>query len=359
MSQKITRKAPNARKVAAAQGTARKVRSAKAKTGSALDRTLAALPFSEETLHRIVLCIILGGALVLAWMMATLAGVPAIAGRQIAIFAGDAGFEVRRVDVRGVKHLNELKVYEMVLGEKDEAMPRVDLQQLRGQLLQLSWVEDARVSRDRAMPLVDIGALRSELMEIPWIEDARVSRQLPDTLVVDIVERTPHAVLRKADRLVLIDAAGNELEGVSAARAKGQLVLGGDGAGKKVAGLNALLDAAPALKPQVSEAEWVGNRRWNLTFQTGQVLALPQGDKLAEVALLNFARLDGTNRLLGGRVAVFDFRRSDRIYLRIPGRAQQEANDVVEARTAAANAAAKQAAAATTATKQAKSEEQN
>ena len=330
MSQKITRKAPNARKVAAAQGTARKVRSAKAKTGSALDRTLAALPFSEETLHRIVLCIILGGALVLAWMMATLAGVPAIAGRQIAIFAGDAGFEVRRVDVRGVKHLNELKVYEIVLAE-----------------------------RDRAMPLVDIGALRSELMEIPWIEDARVSRQLPDTLVVDIVERTPHAVLRKADRLVLIDAAGNELEGVSAARAKGQLVLGGDGAGKKVAGLNALLDAAPALKPQVSEAEWVGNRRWNLTFQTGQVLALPQGDKLAEVALLNFARLDGTNRLLGGRVAVFDFRRSDRIYLRIPGRAQQEANDVVEARTAAANAAAKQAAAATTATKQAKSEEQN
>ena len=330
MSQKITRKAPNARKVAAAQGTARKVRSAKAKTGSALDRTLAALPFSEETLHRIVLCIILGGALVLAWMMATLAGVPAIAGRQIAIFAGDAGFEVRRVDVRGVKHLNELKVYEIVLAE-----------------------------RDRAMPLVDIGALRSELMEIPWIEDARVSRQLPDTLVVDIVERTPHAVLRKADRLVLIDAAGNELEGVSAARAKGQLVLGGDGAGKKVAGLNALLDAAPALKPQVSEAEWVGNRRWNLTFQTGQVLAWPQGDKLAEVALLNFARLDGTNRLLGGRVAVFDFRRSDRIYLRIPGRAQQEANDVVEARTAAANAAAKQAAAATTATKQAKSEEQN
>ena len=109
MSQKITRKAPNARKVAAAQGTARKVRSAKAKTGSALDRTLAALPFSEETLHRIVLCIILGGALVLAWMMATLAGVPAIAGRQIAIFAGDAGFEVRRVDVRGVKYAKALE----------------------------------------------------------------------------------------------------------------------------------------------------------------------------------------------------------------------------------------------------------
>jgi len=330
MSQKITRKAPSARKTAAAQGTARKVRSAKAKTGSALDRTLAALPFSEETLHRIMLCSILGGTLVLAGTMASLAGVPAIAARQMAIFAGDAGFEVRRVDVRGVKHLNELKVYEIVLAE-----------------------------RDRAMPLVDIGALRGELMEIPWIEDARVSRQLPDTLVVDIVEREPNAVLRKADRLVLIDAAGNELERVSAARAKGQLVLGGAGAGKQVAGLNALLEAAPALKPQVREAEWVGNRRWNLTFRTGQVLALPEGGKPAAVALLNFARLDGTNRLLGGRVAVFDFRRGDRIYLRIPGRAQQEAKDSAEALTAAANAAVARAAAARTASMPTENEEQN
>jgi cell division protein FtsQ len=47
--------------------------------------------------------------------------------------------------------------------------------------------------------------------------------------------------------------------------------------GKQVAALSELLDAAPALRPQVREAEWVGNRRWNLTFKTGQVLALPEG----------------------------------------------------------------------------------
>jgi hypothetical protein len=41
--------------------------------------------------------------------------------------------------------------------------------------------------------------------------------------------------------------------------------------------LAALTEAAPALKPQIREAEWVGNRRWNLTFRTGQVLALPEG----------------------------------------------------------------------------------
>lgn len=297
MSQTIRRKAPNMRKVAAAHGKERKVKAAKARTGSALDALMSWLPFSEDTLHRVFLAVILGGAVVLAWIVASLAGVPAMAQAQIASLAGSAGFEVRRVDVRGVKHLNELKVYERILAEKDQAMP-----------------------------LVDIHALRDELMQLSWVEDARVSRQLPDTLVVDIVERTPHAVLRKADKLVLIDATGHELETVNAARAKGKLILSGLGAGQQMEGLTALLEAAPALKPQVREAEWVGNRRWNLTFRTGQVLALPEGDKPSSTALMSFARLDGANRLLGGRVAAFDMRASDRIYLRVPGRAADEAS---------------------------------
>ena len=77
------------------------------------------------------------------------------------------------------------------------------------------------------------------------------------------------------------------------------------------------------MRPQVSAAEWVGNRRWNLTFATEQVLALPQGEDEAATALINFARLDGQNRLLGGKVATFDMRVPERVYMRIPGRSQQ------------------------------------
>jgi cell division protein FtsQ len=296
MSQTIKRKGSSARKTAAAQGTARKVRAAKARTGSAFDGVMSWLPFSEAQLHRGFLAVILGGAVALAWFVAAMAGLPAMAGQQLATVASDAGFEVRRVDVRGVENLNELKIYERVLAE-----------------------------RDQAMPLVDIDALRQELLGISWIKDARVSRQLPDTLVIDVVEREPHAVLRKADRLVLIDAEGHELEPISAQRAKGRLIVAGPGAGKQMDALGKLLGAAPAMTPQVREAEWVGNRRWNLTFKTGQVLALPEGDRQSADALIAFARLDGTNRLLGGRVAAFDMRAPDRIYMRIPDRAKQEA----------------------------------
>ena len=318
MSQTVRRKAPTARRVAQAQGTARKVRTAKARTGSAMDSVMAWLPISEEQLHRVFLVLFLGVAAAIAWAVAAKAGLPEMAGQQLARIAGDAGFEVRRVDVRGVKNLNELKVYERVLTQ-----------------------------RDRAMPLVDLEALRQDLLGLSWVEDARVSRQLPDTLVIDIVERAPHAVLRKPGRLVLIDATGRELEPITAARAKGRLIVSGPGAAQQVVALSTLLEAAPALKPQVSEAEWVGNRRWNLTFKTGQVLALPEGPKPSAGALVAFARLDGTNRLLGGRVAAFDMRAADRIYLRIPGRTEQpEIKSLAIAPSAAKPASAKTSASA-------------
>lgn len=295
MAETINRKGKGVRRAAAARSRADTARKAKARTTGAVGGVMALLPFTEEQLHKAFLAIILGGAVALAWFVASLAGVPALAQAQVAALASDAGFEVRRVQVTGVERMNELKVYERVLAE-----------------------------RDRPMPLVDLDTIRHDLLALSWVEDARVSRQLPDTLVVDVVERTPRAVLVKPNRLVLIDGTGHELEPISPANAKGMLKVSGPGAPRQIAALDTLLDAAPALKPQVAGAEWVGNRRWNLTFKTGQVLALPHGDTEPASALVQFARLDGVNRLLGGKVAAFDMRAPDRIYMRIPDRAKAQ-----------------------------------
>ena len=319
---KLRRTATSARKVAARAEKQRSLRKAQARTGSVLDHAMALLPISDAGLHRIFLAIILGGAVALAWLVASLAGVPAMAAAQVASVARQAGFEVRRVEVRGTKHLNELKIYERVLAE-----------------------------RNRAMPEVDVKALRADLMELSWVQDARVSRQLPDTLVVDIVERKARAVLRvpggvgadgkPASHFVLIDAGGKVLDPVSAAQAHRRLILSGEGVEGQVAAVGALLDVSPALKAQVAEADWIGNRRWNLIFKTGQVLELPEGDA-APGALVGFARLDGTNRLLGGKATAFDMRAADRIYIRVPGRADGQLGSLALGHaTASASAASK------------------
>lgn len=279
------------RRAARSQGRAAGARRAKAKTGSLVDGAMGVLPFTEEQWSRIWLAVIIGGAVALAWVIANLAGVPAMAQQQVALLASDAGFEVRHVRVTGTNRMDEREVYARALAQ-----------------------------RDRPMPQVDVEALRADLMRLPWVKDARVSIQLPETLAIDIVERKPHAVLAKPDRLVLIDRTGHELAPIGGEKAKGMMRISGPGSAKQVAALDRLLAAAPALQPQVVAAEWIGNRRWNVTFKTDQVLALPEGENEAASALVKFARMDGQNRLIGGKVASFDMRDPPRIYMRIPGR---------------------------------------
>ena len=290
MAQQIRRSgATGVRRAAKAQSRAVTARKAKGSASGFIDWLMGLLPFTEEQWSRIWLAVIIGGTVGVGFVIASLAGVPAMAEAQVARIAADAGFEVRHVRVTGTSRMDERLVYARVLSQQS-----------------------------RAMPEVDVAALRAELMTLPWVKDARVSIQLPHTLAIDIVERTPHAVLEKPDRLVLIDAGGVELETVAPDKAKGLLRLAGPGAGQQAGQLERLLAAAPALQPQVEAAEWVGNRRWNLTFRTGQLLALPEGEVEAVSALVKFARLDGQNRLIGGKVLAFDMRSPPRLYMRLP-----------------------------------------
>ncbi|MEE4339007.1 cell division protein FtsQ/DivIB [Erythrobacter sp.] len=282
------------RRTAKSQSRAGRARRAKAKTSGFVDSAMGVLPFTEEQWTRIWLAIIIGAGVALAFVIANFAGVPAMASAEVSRMASEAGFEVRRVRVTGTDRMDEREVYARALAQ-----------------------------RDRSMPDVDIEALRAELLDLPWVADARVSKQLPDMLAIDIVEREPHAVLVKPDRLVLIDIGGHELTPVAPEDAAGRLRISGPGAARQVGALDRLLAAAPALGPQVEAAEWVGNRRWNVTFNGGQVLALPEGENEAASAFVKFARMDGQNRLIGGKVASFDMRNPPRVYMRVPGRSER------------------------------------
>jgi cell division protein FtsQ len=274
-----TRKAPAKRKASTPR---RKVRHI-----SWLDRFLRTLPISEEDIQRAFTWAFIAGLAVLALAAAQYLGWTAAAYQQYAQLAARAGFQVQRVEVTGMERVDQLKVYELVLAEKD-----------------------------RAMPLVDIDKVRADLLEYGWIKDARVSRRLPDTLAVEIIERKPAAVWQRNGKYSLIDAEGTVLQNVRAGEAGELPVLNGSEANDHAVALNELLDKASALKAQVVGASWVGNRRWDLRFKSGETLALPEGEKAAAEALLNFARMDGIHRLLGRDLIHFDLRDPDRAYFR-------------------------------------------
>ena len=297
MVRKVKRKAQGVRRAANSRSRASKARAAQRQSKGVVNTALSALPISQRQLQGGFLVAILAGAVALAWWVASAAGVPALVHQQVAESAGSAGFRMRSIDLTGVERMNRLKIYEEVMEH-----------------------------RGTPMPLLDLAAIRADLKQMPWVAEARVSRQLPDKLVIDIEERTPHAVLVKPDRLVLIDRDGIELDPIAEEDAAGMLRISGAGAADSIDSLDRVLAAAPALQPQIASAHRIGERRWNIVFKTGQILALPQGEEEAAEAFIDFARMDGLYRLLGGKATVIDLRVPDRYVLREPGRADRFAS---------------------------------
>ncbi len=263
--------------------TARK----RARRISWFDRLMRSFPFSPEEVQKGFTWLVLLAVTVALFFVASWFGVPQMAFAKYADLAARAGFEVKRVEITGMERVDQLKVYDIVLVEKD-----------------------------RAMPLVDVDKIRTDLMQYGWVKDVTVSRRLPDTLSVNIIERKPAAIWQEGGRSTLIDSDGVVLQNVSASSSPDLPRLTGAGANKQTIALSALIANAPSLKSQIVGASWVGNRRWDLKFKTGETLALPEGEELAAQALVKFARMDGITRLLGRDIIHFDMRDPSRAYLR-------------------------------------------
>ena len=62
--------------------------------------------------------------------------------------------------------------------------------------------------RNRSVLLMPLDARRNQLEQLPWVESASVQRILPNSIRVELTERTPIAFLRNGSDLALIDAHG-------------------------------------------------------------------------------------------------------------------------------------------------------
>lgn len=247
------------------------------------------LPVSEARINRwAAIAFGLFLALIAAVVLVAL-DVPHRAMVSIGDSIGRAGFTVKRVDVVGIRHMDSAPVYQIALDQ-----------------------------RSMAMPLVDVGDIRQQLLKFGWVKDARVSRRLPDTLVVDIVERKPAALWQGPQQLALIDSDGTVIDRVSVTQMPDLPLLIGPGANLHERELNDLLGGAPTLKPQLVSASWIGGRRWDLTLQTGETIALPEGQEAAKKALSKFADLDKSTGLLGRGLLRFDLRLPGKMIVRFP-----------------------------------------
>ena len=242
-------------------------------------------------------------ALVAAMVLVALIALdlPGKALRATGAATGEAGFKVVNYQIVGLRNMDRGKVDAVVTDELRRA------------------AAEASIGTDEpAQALVDLDRIREQLLQFGWVKDARVSRRLPDGLVVDVVERTPAAVWQQRGRLSLIDGGGVVLDAVAVDKMPDLPLLIGPGANRQAVPLRRMLDRVPTLKPQLASANWVGERRWDLTFATGETVSLPETDVAATRALQRFAKMDRSVGLLGRDMIRFDLRVPGKMIVRVP-----------------------------------------
>ena len=159
---------------------------------------------------------------------------------------------------------------------------------------------------------------KARIEALPWVARAVVERRLPDTIYVGITERLPIARWHSGGRTLLVDGDGVAIRTRRPGRWAALPLVAGRGAPVAVGRLLEFLATQPKLAKRVASSRRLGKRRWDIVFDNGVVLMLPQ-DKPA-AAWRRFARLEARHNLLARGIIVIDLRLPDRIILRAPGK---------------------------------------
>jgi cell division protein FtsQ len=159
-----------------------------------------------------------------------------------------------------------------------------------------------------------LDAARRNVERLSWVDQATIERRLPDTVVVQLVERRPFAIWQNQGKFVLIDRNGQVVTNEDVAQFRQlPLVVGPGAPGAATPLIDALMDH-PGVMARLVAAVRVGERRWNLRIQNGMDVMLPEGH--APAALARLMSLQTSHDLLDRPLKVIDMRLPDRLVLR-------------------------------------------
>jgi len=188
----------------------------------------------------------------------------------------------------------------------------------RGMTSEESIYEALGTSLGRPIFGFSVEAARKRIDELPFVDHATVERRMPDTVIINLTERTPVAVWQTHGHFTLINRVGEEVpdQGLTGKNAQAFLQLPlvvGDGANMAASSVIDALAKQPDVKSRVTALVRVGNRRWNVTLKDGTTVLLPEGEEAAAFARL--ARYQGTMQLLDRPVVSIDMRLPDRMVI--------------------------------------------
>lgn len=154
-------------------------------------------------------------------------------------------------------------------------------------------------------------AARRRVEALSWVGRATVTRVLPNTVEVQITERTPIAVWLNDQAATLVDAEGRQLARVTPSTLPALPRIAGAGAPDAAGDLAAALAMFPDIARRVTVSTRIGQRRWSLDIDNGSRIHLPADGEVA--ALARLIRIASTTGALMQTAATIDLRIDERI----------------------------------------------
>lgn len=164
---------------------------------------------------------------------------------------------------------------------------------------------------------LNIAAARQNIESLPWVKRASISRQLPDRVLIEVRERQPFALWQHKSEVWLIDRAGVRITPDGLGQFGELPYLVGLGAPRAAAEIIDLLQTEPDIAKRVDALIRIGDRRWDIEFDTGARLRLPEvgAGYGPGAAWSRFATIQRDHGLLSREVASFDMRIPDRLIM--------------------------------------------
>jgi cell division protein FtsQ len=161
---------------------------------------------------------------------------------------------------------------------------------------------------------VDLHAIQQRLEKLPWVRQAEVERLLPQTLHIRLFERRPIALWQHQRKLHMVDSSGEVFDPPSFEPFSKAFLVVGENAPNYTASLLRWLQEPPGLFKEISSATWIGERRWNIVFNHGLEVKLPE--EAPEKAWQYIIQRYREKKLFNNGFHVIDLRVPGKVYLR-------------------------------------------
>lgn len=243
-------------------------------------------------------------------------GVPGLA-VVLASWTLIAQFDARERVIAGYEKLRE-----EVIHRPQFTVTRIDVPEVSADL-----AEQIRVAAFTPLPSnsleVDVNAVRDRVEALGAVERARVRVLTSGVLEIRAIERAPVVVWRSEQGLILLDQGGARVAEIDSRLRRVDLpLIAGPGAETEVTEALALLALTGPVRERVRGLVRVGERRWDLVLDRGQMVRLPEIDP--DKALKHAMALETGEKMFEREVTVLDLRDPRRPMLRLTSFGKEE-----------------------------------